>query len=110
MGFVKNIEDFYNKINLYVQPSVTEGFGIEILESLAAGRPVVASDGAGAADCVEDRGIVVPKKDSKSLAKAIDYFKNKKIYDPKYYQDQAEKYTWDKIKTKYINLWKELLK
>jgi glycosyltransferase involved in cell wall biosynthesis len=110
MGFVKNIEDFYNSINLYVQPSVTEGFGIEILEALSAGRPVVASDGAGASDCVGECGIVVPKRNPEALAKAIDSFKNKNITIIENCQNQAKKYTWDKIRPEYIKVWKELLR
>lgn len=110
MGFVKEIEDFYNAISLYVQPSVTEGFGIEVLEAMAAGRPVVASDGAGAADCVGDCGLVVPKKDPKKLAEAIDHIKNNMTDEMiEKSQTNARNYTWDKIKKQYIELWKGLV-
>jgi len=101
LGFVKNIEDFYNQINIYVQPSVTEGFGIEVLESLACGRPVIVSDGAGAADCVGDCGFVVEKKSIKKLMEVIDYNKNNNFTTIEECQKQAEKYTWDKIKESY---------
>lgn len=109
MGFVKNIEDFYNGISLYVQPSVTEGFGIEVLEALAAGRPVVASDGAGAADCVGSCGLVIPKKNVEAIMSAIDNFKIKNTDIRQNCQQQADKYTWDKVKQQYTQVWKELL-
>jgi len=109
MGYVKNIEDFYNSISVYVQPSVTEGFGIEVLEALAAGRPVVASDGAGAADCVGPCGLVIPKKNVEALMQAIDTFKNNNNDNRNACQLQAGKYTWDKVKDQYLQVWKELL-
>lgn len=110
LGFVKNIEDFYNSLSAYVQPSVTEGFGIEVLEALSAGRPVICSDGAGAADCVGNCGLVVKKQDPVQLAEAIDSIKrqkNDKIIALS--QNQAEKYTWDKIQENYIKVWKAML-
>lgn len=109
MGFVKNIEDFYNSISVYVQPSVTEGFGIEVLEALATGRPVVASDGAGAADCVGTCGVVVPKKNVESIMNAIDSLKNNKADNRQACQIQASKYTWDNVKTMYADIWKDLI-
>ena len=80
------------------------------LEAMAAGRPVVASDGAGAADCVGNCGLVVPKKDPKKLAEAIDYIKNNMTDEMiKKSQTNARNYTWDKIKRQYIELWKGLV-
>lgn len=112
MGYVKSVEDFYNSCSIYVQPSVTEGFGIEVLEAMACGRPVIVSDGAGASDVVGDCGIVVPKRNVQALADAIHYFKNNQELITKKYQQcklHAAKYDWTIIKQKYIQVWKELL-
>lgn len=74
MGYVPNITDFFARVSVYVQPSVTEGFGIEILEAMAHGRPVVASLGAGAAECVTDGvdGFRVQPRDVDGIANKID--------------------------------------
>jgi len=40
LGFVENLVDFYKQISVYIQPSITEGFGITPLEAMAYGRPV----------------------------------------------------------------------
>ena len=109
MGYVKNLEDFYNGISTYVQPSVTEGFGIEVLESLAAGRLVIASDGAGAADCVGECGFVVPKKDVGNLMEKINIMKTSLQDSRNTCQNQALKYTWNKIREQYINVWRQLI-
>lgn len=109
MGFVKKIENFYNSISVYVQPSVTEGFGIEVLEAMATGRPVIASDGAGATDCIGSCGLVVPKKNVEAIMNAIDSYRNKTIDSRKDCQIQASKYTWEKVRHQYTQVWKELL-
>ncbi len=109
MGYVKNLHDFYNSISVYVQPSVTEGFGIEILESLAAGRPVIASDGAGASECVGSCGKVVAKRDVRQIMQAIEEMKTKQEDLRQACQIQASKYTWEKVQQEYVKLWSEVL-
>ncbi len=51
-GWQNKVADYYNRISLHIQPSLSEGFGIEVAEAFAHGRQVVCSDGAGAADIV----------------------------------------------------------
>jgi len=112
LGYVKSIEKFYNSCNVYVQPSVTEGFGIEILEALNCHRPVIASDGAGGSDCINDCGIIFQKRNIKELMNAIDCLKNDKNtfdYMSKKCYENVKKYTWEKVKNMYIKIWKDLI-
>jgi len=44
----------YREADLFVMPSTGEGFGIVFLESLACGTPVIAGDGDGARDPLQD--------------------------------------------------------
>jgi glycosyltransferase involved in cell wall biosynthesis len=113
LGWVKNVSDFYNSISCYVQPSVTEGFGIEVLEAMAHGRPVIVSEGAGAADVVENKitGFVVPRRNSDAIADCIMKLKN----DPALCESMGAAaravalcYTWDKIIPQYWALWRSL--
>lgn len=110
-GWVDNVSDFYDSISLYVQPSVTEGFGIEVLEALAHDRPVICSRGAGAADIVPSGflvpGHLVPSCDVDALAAKIDEVRYRMIWDRP--QQFAHPFTWDKIRRRYVDLWKSLL-
>ena len=113
-GYVKDVADFYNGISIYVQPSATEGFGLEIPEAMSYGRPVICSDGAGAADLVENgsTGFIVPKMDINAIAEKIDWLKN---HQQEMYimggrsKSVVKNYTWKETIEKYVNVWKSLL-
>ena len=59
--------------DVVVVPSVSEGFGLVVLEALAAGKPVVATAVGGITEIVDDgrTGILVAPRDPVALAKAI---------------------------------------
>ena len=100
LGWVENTsDDFFNKISVYIQPSVTEGFGIPCLEAMAHGRPVIVSEGAGVSELVKDgvEGYVVPIRSPSSIADRIDYLRshpNKVVEMGKKARLKAEQYTW----------------
>ena len=54
LGPMNDVSDFYKKISFLIAPSVTEGFGICILEAMSYGRPVIVAEGAGAVELIED--------------------------------------------------------
>ena len=59
--------------DIVAHPSLEEGFSNAILESMAAGRPVVATAVGGNPEAIEDgrTGLLVPAHDHRSFAKAI---------------------------------------
>ena len=59
--------------DVYVQPSVFEAFGLPVVEAMASGLPVVASDGGALPEQVEQgvTGYVVPAGDARELSAAL---------------------------------------
>jgi glycosyltransferase involved in cell wall biosynthesis len=55
----------------FVLPSFWEGFGLDILNAMACGVPVVASDVGSIPEVVGDAGILVDPKNVDSIAKGI---------------------------------------
>ncbi|OGH30721.1 MAG: hypothetical protein A3E40_03225, partial [Candidatus Levybacteria bacterium RIFCSPHIGHO2_12_FULL_37_9] len=71
----------YASSDLFIAPSITdphtgetEGQNVAVLEALASGLPVVASDSGGIPDAIKDleTGLLVNEKDIESLSKAIE--------------------------------------
>ena len=54
-------------------PSLAEGFGLVLIEAMAAGVPVIATDVPGIRDVVRDgvTGLLVPPGDPAALAAAV---------------------------------------
>jgi glycosyltransferase involved in cell wall biosynthesis len=63
----------YRESDLFAFPSVSEGLAEVVLEAMATGLPVVATDTSGANDCLEHgkEGLIVPVRDVDAMADAI---------------------------------------
>ena len=72
-GVRSNVEEILPTFSLFIQPSLSEGFGIAIAEAMAAGLPVVASAVGGISEVVVhgQTGWLVPPGDPRALAQAI---------------------------------------
>ena len=59
--------------DIAVHASDSEGFGMVVLEAMALGAPLIATDVPGPADIIEDgvSGLLVPAGDSEALAREI---------------------------------------
>jgi glycosyltransferase involved in cell wall biosynthesis len=73
VGFVDDKAAFFDRLDLFVAPSVSETFGITLLEAMKYGTPVVATDTGGHGDILSNghNGILVPTSDATALANAI---------------------------------------
>jgi glycosyltransferase involved in cell wall biosynthesis len=67
------LPEFLRGLDIFVLPSIYEGFGVAAVEASATGLPVVASRAYGIPDVVRDghTGVLVPPKDAALLAAAI---------------------------------------
>ncbi len=72
-GFVPRSELplWYNGAEVFVYPSLYEGFGLGPLEAMACGTPVVVSDRASLPEVVGDAGLTVAPDDAPALAEAM---------------------------------------
>jgi glycosyltransferase involved in cell wall biosynthesis len=69
-GRVRSISDAYLSGDVVVATSISEGFPYAVLEAMASGRAMIATDVGGVSEAIDDTGIMVPPQDEISLANA----------------------------------------
>jgi glycosyltransferase involved in cell wall biosynthesis len=93
-----------------VLPSRSETFGTVLVEALACGTPVVATECGGPADIVTQAvGRLVPKENPEALADAIqEVVDNLEKYSPERLRDYALKnFSWESLAEKTLDLYQQ---
>ena len=72
-GFVKDVARVLGGFDISVFPSLWEGTPLTVFETMAAGKPIVATDADGLLDVLTDEhdALIVPKRNADALAKKI---------------------------------------
>jgi glycosyltransferase involved in cell wall biosynthesis len=78
LGVRDDVRPIYAALDIFVLPSESEAFPMVVLEAMASGLPVVATDVGDTKQIVEDglSGRVVPARDADALARALSEFIN----------------------------------
>jgi glycosyltransferase involved in cell wall biosynthesis len=73
VGKVVDVAPYLHRMDLFVLPSLWEGLPTVLLESMACGVPVIATDIPGTRELIQDKmnGWLVPPRDTEALAKSI---------------------------------------
>ena len=71
VGFEQNPFKYMARADVFVSSSMREGFGNTIVEAMALGLPVVATDCPGPAEIIQDAGVLVPRENISAMAEAI---------------------------------------
>ncbi|HIY12835.1 MAG TPA: glycosyltransferase family 4 protein [Candidatus Agathobaculum merdipullorum] len=77
-GFVQNMKDYYQAADLCVSSSRSEGLPFNIMEAMACGLPVIASNVKGHQDLVQPRvtGLLYPFGDADAFSGAVHQLDN----------------------------------
>lgn len=81
------LQDLYAHATIFAFPSLIEGFGLPILEAMAAGLPVVASDAQAVQEVAGTGALIVPARETESWVEALD----KVLSDPHFAEDLRER-------------------
>jgi glycosyltransferase involved in cell wall biosynthesis len=99
-GFVPNetLPDLYAAAEVFVFPSLFEGFGIPVLEAMACGTPVCAANVSSIPEVVGEAGLLFDPYEPEAIADAM----RRLLTDPPLRAElvqrglaQAKRFTWD---------------
>jgi glycosyltransferase involved in cell wall biosynthesis len=114
----KWLPHYYCTSDLLVLPSIEsrrEAFGMVLLEAMACGIPVIASDIPGPEEVVNSKeiGLLAPPGNAEKLAQAIiDLLHDNRLTEKRarVHALVKKRYDWSVIANSYENLYKDLLK
>lgn len=106
------LQRMYHQADVFVLASDREGMPLVVLEAMAAGLPVIASDVLGTHELVVDAGVLVSDPEPAAFARAI-----KQHLDPLTLTElsakslkRADSYSWEAIILKLQSLYSELVR
>jgi glycosyltransferase involved in cell wall biosynthesis len=114
LGYVPKVElpVFYSMAEVFVYPSIYEGFGLPILEAMACGTPVITSKESSLPE-IGDSSVSYINPDSiEQLTSQIIVLCSDSQKREKYSQlgkEQAAKFSWEKTAKETINLFETLI-
>ncbi|MEO5924360.1 MAG: glycosyltransferase family 1 protein [Bryobacteraceae bacterium] len=93
-----DILDLYSRASIAVFPSLFEGFGIPVLEAMAAGVPLITSDHPPMSEAAGDGAMLFPATDPKSLTACLNRLASDAELRAHYVEKGRERvlrYSWD---------------
>ena len=118
MGYVPDdlLPEIFKMADIFVLPSVSsEAFGIVVLEAMASGVPVIATDVGGIPEVLKENeaGLLIPPGNELELRKAIQKLLNneelRKWYGVNGRKAVEEKYSWDKVVVEIEKVYEEII-
>lgn len=116
-GFVTHdvLAQFYNEADVFVLPSLSEGFAQVSLEAMSCGLPVICTTNSGCNDAIQDyiTGFVIEPSNRRSLKECIDWFMCNR-HDVETMGKKAREislnYTWNKYSEKLVKAVETIVK
>jgi len=112
IGYVpyEDLPALYRAADVFVYPSVYEGFGLPPLEAMACGTPVVTGNRSSLPEVVGEAGIMVDPYDPEAFALAMWNVLSSESLRAEMSQaglNQAAKFSWDKMATEVLHIYRE---
>ncbi|HOF42811.1 MAG TPA: glycosyltransferase family 4 protein [Candidatus Moranbacteria bacterium] len=110
----KDVLQYYHKANVFVLPSLNEGMSNTMLEALACGLPLIATDTGGTKEILADgrNGFIVRMRDSNDLAEKLE----KLVLDPSLVERMgqeslriAKELSWESVAKGYVELYQKTI-
>ena len=108
----KRSAGWYARAGIFAFPSLDEGFGMPVLEAMAAGCPVITSNRSALPEVAGDAALLVDPEDTAALADALQRFADNASLRQEYVEKgcrRAAEFTWEKAVEATWSAYKELV-
>lgn len=103
----------YNLSDLFVYPTLYEGFGLPVLEAMACGIPVITTDISSIPEIIGEAGLLVPPDEVETLFRGM-----KKVLSDEDLRlemarrgtDQAAKFTWERTAKSTLKVYRQAIR
>jgi glycosyltransferase involved in cell wall biosynthesis len=109
----QHIPGLYAQAKVLVMPSLYEGFGFPVLESMAAGTPVVASNNSSLPEVAGDEALLVSPTDEHALAEALEAV----LHNPKTAAElktrglaRAKQFNWQRTAAETLEVYRSVVR
>lgn len=112
-GFVpdEDLPALISGAEVFLLPSLWEGFGIPALESMACGTPVIVSNVSSLPEVVGEAGVLIDPLNVEQLEQAIRsvaFDKKLRLKKSKEGLEQAKKFSWDKMARQVLKVFEKV--
>ena len=114
LGYVpmEDLVAIYNLASVYCQPSLYEGFGLQILEAMACGVPVITANVSSLPEVAGNAAVLVDPNDSKQLALNLQTVINDLTLRKKMIKlgfAQVKKFSWERTAQETLKIYEKIL-
>jgi len=102
----------YNCAEIFVYPTLYEGFGLPPLEAMACGTPVITSNTSSLPEVIGDAGIMVDPTDINSLCESMYILlTDKELWNrmSNMGRERSRMFSWEKTSKKILKVYDEVL-
>jgi len=107
----RDLVQIYNQAELFVYPSLFEGFGLPPLEAMSCGLPVIASNTSSLKEVIGSAGILIDPNNLSGISRSIgDILENKNLKNKLVQKSltHSDKFNWNKTAGKTLAIYKNI--
>ncbi|MGP8306060.1 glycosyltransferase [Vibrio sp. YIC-376] len=110
-GVISDVPTFLSNLDVYVQSSIIEGFGLAAVEAMAEGLPVLGSDVPGLDEVIGNDSYLFELGNTQELADKIELIcNNQSHYEmaTRYFVERCKSFTLEQFRDSYYKTYDEL--
>ncbi|WP_345276652.1 glycosyltransferase family 1 protein [Litoribaculum gwangyangense] len=115
LGYVsdQDLPAIYRLSQLFLFPSLREGFGIPIIEAMACGVPVITSNSSSMPEIAGDAACIVNPMESEAILQGILKISSDSEYKNELIRkglERCEQFSWDNMALQVLDVYKKMFK